>query len=238
MYRKVIVLRSKTTAPQSFQKSFTNEVWATFPPTQITLTVFLCTDISFSTAFLLYCVRFFSEWSVLNHTFLGSCLPIQIGWGGGGGLTHTHTHSISNVRQQARLHKKTKTSLSLCLPNLAQARTLSESFHLSWHPEDSLKEPYVSSASSQQQSRDHHALLSYHANEGGIQTSGLQTDSYNTDQLPNGCTCTGDTLVIAVVGAKFETEAPYTCYLLLESSNSFIMDYTPTQSCSMELCLY
>ncbi len=27
----------QTTTPQSFQKSFTNEVWATFPPTQITL---------------------------------------------------------------------------------------------------------------------------------------------------------------------------------------------------------
>lgn len=58
----------------------------------------------------------------------------------------------------------------------ALLHTLSGRFHLSWHPEDSRKEPYVS-ASSQQQSQDHHAPLPYHANEPGIQTSGLLAHS-------------------------------------------------------------
>lgn len=97
----------------------------------------------------------------------------------GGGLVVAvgscwHTKNISNVRQEARLHKKTKTFLSRLFFFFQPCTdTLSESFHLSWHPEDSLKEPYVSSASSQQQSQDHHALLSYHANEAEIQSAGL-----------------------------------------------------------------
>lgn len=48
-----------------------------------------------------------------------------------------------------------------------------KNFHLLWR---ALKEPRVT-ASSQQQSEDHHVFLSYHANEDGIQTSGLQAHS-------------------------------------------------------------
>lgn len=102
----------QTTAPQSFQKSLTNEVWATFPPTQITLTAFLHTDVSFSTAFpLLYCVK---KRSVLNREFLTSRLPqtkdVWEGW--------EHAN-IYNSGQRAQLHerrerrekKETKTSI-------------------------------------------------------------------------------------------------------------------------------
>ncbi|KAF3704697.1 hypothetical protein EXN66_Car020387 [Channa argus] len=53
----------------------------------------------------------------------------------------------------------------------ADSRRLSESFHLGGHPVDSLGEPYVSSASSQQQYQDHGALLPYHANEAVIQAT-------------------------------------------------------------------
>lgn len=84
----------QTTAPQSFQKSLTNEVWATFPPTQITLTVFLCTDVSFSTAFLLYCARFVFRVKHPESYISGQLFAIHLGCGRGGGAVDTHTQTF------------------------------------------------------------------------------------------------------------------------------------------------
>lgn len=119
--------------------------------------VILRTDILFSTAFLLYCVR-----AKHPKSYISGQLFTNTDCSGGveGGQTFLMCVSkLSDIKGPKHL--------SHFFPNLAK---LSESFHLSWHPEDSLKEPYVSSASSQQQSQDHHALLSYHANKAGTQT--------------------------------------------------------------------
>lgn len=169
----------RTTAPQSFKKSSTNEVWATFPSHTnnpdcvfVFLFFFWCRDISFCTAFLFSCVKkiFQREATLIiqcfGHPFVNAdqlrmwrmCVCVC-----GGGLM-----CVSKLSHR----KRPKRLFSLLSSNLAQAQR--ESFYLSWHSEDSLKEPYVSSALSQQQSQDHHALLFYHAE---IQTSGRQTDS-------------------------------------------------------------
>lgn len=145
------------------------------PPTQITLTVF-CFFLFFlvqrhfilhSLPFLL-CKKDFSERGNLNHTVFWASVcqcrsveDVEDVWGGG-------LMCVSKLSYR----KRPKRLFSLLSSNLAQAQR--ESFYLSWHSEDSLKEPYVSSALSQQQSQDHHALLFYHAE---IQTSGRQRDS-------------------------------------------------------------
>lgn len=139
--------------------------------------------------------------SLIIH-FLGSCLPIQIGWGCGagwwvGGVVDTHTN-ITNVRHKLGYIRKTKTSLSLVF-FFSTLHRLSESFHLSWHPEDSLKEPYVSSASSQQQSQDHHALLSYHANEAGSRPVVCRQFARERRQTTQTCTLTLISIFIIIM---------------------------------------
>lgn len=114
------------------------------------------------------CFFWFSECSILGH------IPERLfarkdrlrrwwwwqveGWGCWHTLKHLHCASGCSIAQKDQ-------KISLIRPTLRE--TLSESFHLFWHPEDSLKEPYVSSALSQQQYR---AFLPYHANEVEIQT--------------------------------------------------------------------
>lgn len=123
--------------------------------------------IFYSLPLLLFEVFFQSEASLIIHFWAAVC---QYRSAVGGFDTQTF---LMCVRKLCYIKRPKHTPQFVFQPC---TDTLSESFHLSRHPEDSLQEPYVSSASSQQQSQDHHALLSYHANEAGIQTSGPQTD--------------------------------------------------------------
>lgn len=149
-------------------------MWATFPPTQITPTVFLCTDISFSTAFLFYCLSFLfffhSVTSLIINSWDAVCQYRSSEEAGGsrcvcvcGGTFPMHVRKLGYIKENA--HTQSFLSLFFQLCTGTHTHSLSESFHLSWHPEDSLEEPYVSSSSSQQQYQDHQALDSYHANE-------------------------------------------------------------------------
>lgn len=133
------------------------------------------------------------------------------GWGCWHTLKHLHCASGCSIAQKDQ-------KISLIRPTLRE--TLSESFHLFWHPEDSLKEPYVSSALSQQQYR---AFLPYHANEVEIQT---YCPAGKIREL-TGC------LVLAYcLGHRNKPGVQFTTYsLLLYSSFSgvhlFRMDYNP-----------
>lgn len=120
--QKVIVLcpnAANTSASVISKISLTNEVWATFLPTQIILTVLWCTDVSFSTAFLHYCA---SEASLIRNFW-----PAV----GCGAVLLTSTRSnIQSAQQQAWLQKKRgkdqKIDFSPTLHKLKQ----SKSFHL------------------------------------------------------------------------------------------------------------
>lgn len=117
--QKVIVLcpnAANTSASVISKISLTNEVWATFLPTQIILTVLWCTDVSFSTAFLHYCA---SEASLIRNFW-----PAV----GCGAVLLTSTRSnIQSAQQQAWLQKKKrKRPKDWFFSNLAQTQAKQE----------------------------------------------------------------------------------------------------------------
>lgn len=72
------VLMWSTVTTLSFQTFLTNDVWATFPPTQITLTALLFTDVSLSTLYFFWVIFFFlqSEASLIIHW---ECVGVCVG---------------------------------------------------------------------------------------------------------------------------------------------------------------
>lgn len=98
----------QTTAPQSFQKSFTNEVWATFPPTQITLTVlcaqtfhFVQPSSSIVRDFFFFSGRIINFWAAV-------CQYISVEDGGGAVDTYMQTFlmcvtKLSYIKRQKHL---------------------------------------------------------------------------------------------------------------------------------------
>lgn len=102
----------QTTASQSFQKSLTNEVWATFPPTQITLTAFLRTDVSFSAAFPSSIV-WRREASLIVNFWPAVCHKLKMFGRGGSTQTFiTRDSELGYMRERGKKKKKPKHSFS------------------------------------------------------------------------------------------------------------------------------
>lgn len=151
-----------------------------------------------STAFTFYCVRFFSEWSILNHKILGSCLPIQISWG-------------CRVSALSATWKRPEHLFSIQHSRSVRASTYPDTLRILWKSHMSPLRRH----SNNLRTITHFSLI-MQMKQGSRPVACRQKVNtgetpYNTDQLPSGWKCMAHTfLETTVVGAKFETEMPYT----------------------------